>query len=156
MAFAPKVTPTPPGTPADTGTRASKSKSSVASASGKAAQRARNKASGAGAITNSGSSGAALRIAKAPKRMWEEIEDDVVHLTDVAGKISHSQVGSSGYLISTLSVPLEYAHDLLDVHLKARDGLVYIRVYYVSLEDYLGPMEDMEELTDTFDPYELK
>lgn len=147
MAFAPRI-------PADTGTTPSKSKSSVKSASGKAAQRARNKANGS--VTGSGSSGAALRIAKAPKRMWEEIEDDVTHLTDVAGKISHSQVGSSGYLISTLSVPLEYAHDLLDVHLKARDGLVYIRVYYVSLEDYLGPMEDMEELTDTFDPYELK
>ena len=149
MAFAPP--PNIAGKP-DTGTAPSKSKSSVASASGKAAQRKRNKA--AGAVTNSGSSGAALSIAKLPKRSWEELAGEATHLTDIAGKISHSQVGSSGYLISTLSTPLEFAHDLLDVHLKARDGMVYIRIYYVSLEDYLGPMDDIADI-DGFDPYKV-
>lgn len=164
MAFAPR-----PGrsTPADTGTTPSRSKSSVKSAEGKAAQRKRNRE--AGNISPSGSSGAAQSIAKAPKRLWEEVEHEVKHLCDIAGKISHSQVGSSGYLISTMSTPLEYAHDLLDVHLKARDGLVYMRIYYVSLEDYLGPIDGIDadcnltpldatadgDLDDTFDPFQL-
>jgi len=141
MGFAPRATP---GTPADTGTAPSRSKSSVASASGKAAQRKRNKE--AGNVTNSGSSGAAKSISKLPKRLWDDIGDEVTHLCDIAGKISHSQVGSSGYLISTLSTPLEYAHDLLDVHLKARDGLVYIRIYHVSLADYLGPLAELDDM----------
>jgi hypothetical protein len=75
-----------------------------------------------------------------PKRLWEEIEGEVTHVADIAGKISHSQVGSSGFLVSTLNSPLEYAHDLLDAHIKARDGMCYIRIYHVSIESYLGDM----------------
>jgi hypothetical protein len=113
----------------------SKSKSSVKSAEGKARQRARN-----GNATRSGSSGAAKALADMPKRLWEEVEDEVEHVCDIAGKISHSQVGNSGYLVSTLNAPLEYAHDLLDAHLLARDGLVYIRIYHVPVSAYLGDM----------------
>jgi hypothetical protein len=111
---------------------------SVKGAEGKAAQRARNKK--AGTTTRSGSSGAAKRVSDYPVVAWEEIEADVTHLADIAGKMTHSQVGSAGQMIATLSVPLEFAHALLDTHLLARDGLVYIRMYHVSLEDYLGPM----------------
>lgn len=123
----------PDGTPAKGGKP--RSKSSVASAEGKARQRARN---GGKTGTNSGSSGAALAIKELPRKTWEEIEDEVHHVCDIAGKISHSQVGASGYLVSTLNSPLEYAHDLLDAHLRCRDGLVYIRIYHVPLEGYLG------------------
>lgn len=140
MALAPR--PSPP--------KVNKKKtSSIATAEGKADQRARNKA--AGSVTRSGSSGNALKIAEAPKKLWDEVKDEVVHLTDIAGKISHSQVGASGYLVATISTPLEFAHDLLDVHLKAREGLVYMRLYYVSLEDYLGEMGGLDEP----DPYDL-
>ena len=122
----------------------SKSRSSVASAEGKARQRARNKGA-----SRSGSSGTAKGIADMPKRIWEEVEDEVEHVCDIAGKISHSQVGNSGFLVSTLNSPLEYAHDLLDAHLKARDGLVYIRIYHVPVSSYLGEMDlpdDEEEI----------
>lgn len=121
---------------------AKKSKSSVSTARGKAAQRARNKGSATAKGTTSGSSGQAKAISQMPKRLWEEIEDEVDHLCDIAGKISHSQVGASGWLVSTLNSPLEYAHDMLDAHMRARDGLVYIRVYYVDIDKYLGEMAD--------------
>lgn len=111
-------------------------RSTNATAAGKKAQRARNKAAGGG--SRSGSSGAALAIAHMPKRLWEEVEDEVEHVCDIAGKISHSQIGASGFLVSTLNSPLEYAHDLLDAHIKARDGLCYIRIYHVPLSAYLG------------------
>ena len=111
----------------------SKSRSSAKSAKGKARQRARNKNA-----TRSGSSGEAKSLSDMPKRLWAEVEDEVEHVCDIAGKFSHSQVGSSGYLVSTLNAPLEYAHDLLDAHLKARDGLVYIRIYHVPVSAYLG------------------
>ena len=113
---------------------------SVKSAEGKAAQRERNKGADGKPATRSGSSGTALKTSAMPSKLWEEIEGDVKHLADIAGRISHSQVGSAGQMIATINCPLEYAHDLLDVHLKARDGMVYMRLYYVSLEDYLGPM----------------
>lgn len=123
---------------------AAKSRSSVASADGKAAQRKRNVDANGKPLTRSGSSGVAKQTAHLPSRLWEEVADEVEHLTDVAGRISHSQVGSAGQMVATLSVPLEYAHDLLDVHLKARDGMVYMRLYYVSLADYLGELDDDE------------
>jgi hypothetical protein len=112
---------------------------SVKGADGKAEQRKRN--AEAGNKTRSGSSGVGVATSKMPSRLWEEVEGDVKHLTDIAGRISHSQVGSAGQMIATISVPLEFAHDLLDVHLKASDGMVYMRMYYVSLADYMGDME---------------
>jgi hypothetical protein len=113
------------------------SRSSVATAAGKRAQRARNKIPGV-KPTSSGSSGAALAIKDAPKRLWDEVKDEVVHVCDIAGKLSHSQIGNSGYMTATLNAPLDYAHDLLDAHISGRDGLVYIRIYHVPLERYLA------------------
>lgn len=113
------------------------SRSSVATAAGKRAQRARNRVPGV-KPTSSGSSGAALAIKDAPKRLWDEVKDEVVHVCDIAGKLSHSQIGNSGYMTATLNSPLDYAHDLLDAHIKGRDGLVYIRIYHVPLEAYLS------------------
>ena len=109
---------------------------------GKAEQRKRNVGADGKPLTRSGSSGIAKKTSTMPKRLWEEIEAEVTHLTDIAGRISHSQVGSAGQMVTTLSCPLEYAHDLLETHLRARDGMVYMRLYYVSLEDYLGPLDD--------------
>lgn len=125
------------------------SRSTVSGAAGKKAQRARNKAAGTG--SRSGSSGAALAVSNMPRRTWAEVEDEVVHVCDIAAKISHSQVGASGFLVSTLNSPLEYAHDLLDAHIKARDGLCYIRIYHVPISAYLGSTgagSESEEATD--------
>lgn len=110
----------------------------VKGAEGKAEQRKRNVGPDGKPLTRSGSSGAATKVSAYPAVDWEDIEDEVQHLTDVAGRISHSQVGAGGQMVATVSVPLEYAHSLLDVHMKARDGLVYFRMYYVDLATYLG------------------
>jgi len=110
-------------------------------ADGKKGQRARNVDENGKPLTRSGSSGAATKVQHMPSRLWDDIAPDVQHLTDVAGRISHSQVGAAGQMVATLNVPLEYAHDLLDVHMKARDGMVYMRMYYVSLEDYMGSVD---------------
>jgi hypothetical protein len=125
----------------------------VDSAEGKSAQRRRNVDENGKPLTRSGSSGSATKVQHMPSKLWDEIEDEVVHLTDIAGRISHSQVGAAGQMVATLSVPLAYAHDLLDVHMKANDGMVYMRMYYVSLADYLGEMDDDE--LDEDDPYAL-
>lgn len=123
----------------------SKSRSSTDTATGKAAQRARNKE--AGSITRAGSSGKAKAIAKYPKRSWEELThgDAVTHVADIAGKISHSQIGGNGYMTSTINTPMEFAHDLLEAHQRCADGLVYIRVYHVSVEDYLGELAEGDD-----------
>jgi hypothetical protein len=118
---------------------------------GKADQRKRNVDENGKPLTRSGSSGSATKVQHMPSKLWDEIEDEVIHLVDIAGRISHSQVGSAGQMVATLSVPMAYAHDLLDVHMKANDGMVYMRMYYVSLADYLGEMDDDDE----DDPYAL-
>lgn len=107
-------------------------------AEGKRRQRQRNKDSDTRKLTkDSGSSGKALSVAKYPKVPFEDVEDITAHLCDIAGKISHSQVGSSGYLTAMLAVPLEYAHDVLEAHMAGQQGMLYLRVYYVPIEAFL-------------------
>ncbi len=109
-------------------------RSSVASASGKAAQRARNG-------SHMGSSGTGIRLRDFPQVDWDELVD-AVHLTDIAGKISHTQVGSAGTVTATLNVPVSYLHALLDAHVQSRDAMIYIRVYHVPMEAFLSRMAD--------------
>lgn len=105
--------------------------SSVASAEGKAAQRQRNKEAGY-KRTSSGSTGTAKAISTYPQLDWSDVEDEVEHVADVAGKISQSQVGASGYMTVNISVPLAYAHALLDAHMASRTAMCYIRIYGVD------------------------
>jgi hypothetical protein len=110
---------------------------------GKARQRDRNAASPHKGLTTSGSSGSAKYVAQMPKVPFEDVEDVLVHLCDISGKMSHTQVGSSGWQTSTLNVPLAYAHEVLEAHLAAQQGMLFLRVYYVPIEAFLPPeLED--------------
>lgn len=114
---------------------------------GKARQRANNKDNGTSHLTTSGSSGSAKAVAQLPKIDFEELDRDglLVHLTDIVGKMSHTQVGSSGWQTSTLNVPLAYAHDVLEAHLAAQQGLLFFRVFYVPMEAFLPPDEGSDD-----------
>jgi len=109
---------------------------------GKKRQRARNKGNGTSKLTNSGSSGIALSVAQLPKVTFESLEDVLVHLCDISGKLSHTQVGSSGWQTSSLNVPLEYAHDVLEAHLQSQQGMLFLRVYYAPMEAFLPKKAD--------------
>jgi hypothetical protein len=123
-------------------------RSSVYSAEGKANQRARN-----GNITRSGSSGAALEVKSYPALSWEEVEDDVEHVVDIAARMSHTQVGSAGQMVATINVPIAYAHALLEAHLASRSGMMYIRVYHVPISRFLTELDDdMGEEVDDAEP----
>jgi hypothetical protein len=111
--------------------------SSVRSAEGKARQRERN-----GNATSSGSSGVAKGISKYPMLDWDEIEDEVEHVTDIAGKVSHTQVGTSGYMTIQISIPLAYAHAALEAHLASRQSMAYLRVYHVDQEAFFRKMAE--------------
>lgn len=108
---------------------------------GKARQRANNKDNGTSHLTTSGSSGAAKSVANYPKVPFEDVEDVLVHLCDISAKMSHTQVGSSGWQTSSLNVPLQYAHDVLEAHLASQQGMLFLRVYYVPLDVFLPPAE---------------
>lgn len=110
---------------------------------GKARQRGRNKDSETRKLTkNSGSSGIALSVAQLPKVKFIDLEDVLVHLCDISGKLSHTQVGSSGWQTSSLNVPLEYAHDVLEAHLQSQQGMLFLRVYYAPMEAFLPAKAD--------------
>jgi hypothetical protein len=120
------------------------SRSSVYNAEGKANQRARN-----GNATRSGSSGAATEVKNYPSLSWEEVENDVEHVVDIAARMSHTQVGSAGQMVATLNVPLAYAHALLDAHMASRSGMIYVRIYNVPIERFIGAVgERLEELAE--------
>lgn len=123
------------------------SRSSVYSAEGKANQRARN-----GNATRSGSSGAATEVKNYPGLDWDDVQEDVSHVVDLAARMSHTQVGSAGQMVATLNVPLAYAHALLDAHMSSRSGMLYIRIYNVPLEKFLGEMgDDLNVISDDGD-----
>lgn len=110
---------------------------------GKKRQRANNKDNGTTKLTsNSGSSGIAKSVAQLPKIDFADLEDVLVHLCDISGKLSHTQVGSSGWQTSSLNVPLEYAHDVLEAHLQSQQGMLFLRVYYAPMEAFLPPEVD--------------
>ncbi len=116
---------------------------------GKARQRERNKGSDTAHLTTSGSSGKAKAVAQLPKIDFADLEDVLVHLTDIAGKMSHTQVGSSGWQTSTLNVPLEYAHDVLEAHLASQQGMLFFRVYYAPMEAFLPAEEEVADNGDS-------
>ena len=106
-------------------------------AEGKAAQRARNKGSDSAHLTKgSGSSGKALAVARLPRINLDDIADITVHLCDIAAKLSHTQLGSSGWLSGTLNIPLEYSPEVVAAHLASQQGMIFMKVYYVPMEDY--------------------
>jgi hypothetical protein len=107
-------------------------------AAGKKEQRSRNKGSDTAHLTkNSGSSGKALAVAQLPKIEFDDVADIVVHLCDIAAKLSHTQLGSSGWLSGTLNIPLEYSPEVVAAHLASQQGMVFMKVYYVPMSDYL-------------------
>lgn len=108
----------------------------------KADQRARNKA--AGSVTRSGSSGVGLRTKKWPHLDWKEVQDDVEWVTDIAGVISHTQVGAAGQVTMLVSVPLAYAHAVIEAHAAGQGGSLFIRVYNVPVEKFMEAMEHEE------------
>lgn len=114
-------------------------KSSVKSAAGKAAQRARNG-------TRSGSSGLVKPMAKYPALTWEDVEEEVEHVVDLSFKITQAQMGANGYFLLSCALPLEYGHAALEAAMQSRDGMIYARLYNVSVGAFLKRMmEDIED-----------
>jgi hypothetical protein len=73
-----------------------------------------------------------------PKIPFDDVAQDVTHLCDIAAKISHTQLGASGWCSSTLNVPLEYVHDVAEAHAASQQGMIFVRVYYVDTTAYLA------------------
>ena len=113
---------------------------------GKARQRANNKDSDSRKLTkSSGSSGRGIKVAQYPKVPFEDVEDIVEHLCDIAGSMSHTQVGAS-WMTGSLNIPLSYSHDLLEAHLAGQQGMLFFRVYYVPTSVFMP--DDEEDVND--------
>lgn len=102
-------------------------------AAGKKQQRARNADSPTKSLTkNSGSSGKALSVAQMPKIEFDTLLPHLTHLTDIACKINHVQA-ATGWATASISIPLEYLHDVMEAHLASQQGMVFMQVYYAPL-----------------------
>ena len=100
-------------------------RTSVKSAAGKAKQRAR---------TNSGSSGAATKLAKYPQVDWAGVEaDNPILVADIAGKVVQSQMGAGGYYTMLVAIPMAYIHQAVDAAIASQQGMLYMRMYQVPL-----------------------
>lgn len=116
---------------------------------GKARQRARNADSPDAKLTsNSGSSGKAKGIANLPKVDFDEVFPLTTHLVDIAAKITHTQVGGTGWCTASLSAPLAFIPEMMEAHVASQTGLIFIRVYHIDIESYMrqGGEDDGSEL----------
>lgn len=117
-------------------------RSSVKGSEGKKAQRdARREAVSVGV----GSSGAGKSVGKYPSLDWATVEDDVVHVCDLEGKITQAQATSFGYFSMGMHLPMAAAHAALDATIASQGGMVYVRVYTVPMELYIAKMEEMQQ-----------
>ena len=82
-------------------------------------------------------------VVQYPSVDWDEVDDVVEHVVDVVGKISHSQMGTTGNVVSSINCPTAYAHATLEAHLASRDSMVYIRIYKISHEFFREKMARM-------------
>lgn len=105
---------------------------------GKAAQRKRNKGSDTAHLTTSGSSGKALSVSQYPQVDWEDVKDDVVFFADLVGKISHTQLGGSGWATCTVNIPLEYYEAASKMHFESQSNMIYFRVYVIREDIFTG------------------
>lgn len=113
---------------------------------GKARQRDRNKDSDTAKLTNnSGSSGKAKGISALPRHDFDEVFPLTTHLGDIAAKITHTQVGGTGWCSASLAVPLAYIPEIMEAHVASQRGLIFIRVYHIDIEDYMRGLTSDEE-----------
>lgn len=114
-------------------------RASVKGKEGKAEQRKRNG-------TRSGSSGLVKPLAKYPSLDWEDVENDVEHVVDLAMKIQQAQLGANGYFLLSCALPAAYAHAGIDAHMASNEGMLYVRMYKVSPAMFMQRMiEEMAE-----------
>lgn len=122
---------------------------SVKTAEGKARQRARNSVGGLSTSGNSGSSGIVKQfLTKAERLEFEEHEEELEHIVDILGVVTHSQVGNSRGMIVTLTIPVEYAHDAVEAHLRSQGQLAYLRIYTASMDIFDGEGEEDDSQED--------
>lgn len=78
-----------------------------------------------------------------PMLDWETVGGEAEHIADLSAKFTQSNVGHQGILNMTMAIPVAYAHAAVDTHLASQDGVVYIRVYRVSMESFRGARDVM-------------
>lgn len=105
------------------------------SAAGQAAKRKRTRE--ANGTTNNKSVGVSQRMADYPGLDWATVENDVVHVTDIAGKVTQSQMGAGGYYTMNCAIPMSYIHEAIEAALASQQGMLYIRFYTVPIELFL-------------------
>lgn len=87
-----------------------------------------------GQPNNNMGKGTAQRLADYPSLDWEDVADEVVHVTDISGKVTQSQMGAGGYYTMNVAIPMSYIHAAVDAALASQDGMLYIRIYKAPLE----------------------
>lgn len=117
-------------------------RSTVKSAEGQAAKKARQRLEGVAVGT------VAKPFTKYPQLDWSTIENDVELISEFAGRISQSQMGTNGFYSTTMYVPKAYAHAVLEAALAQEGGMMYIRMYKVPITPFLQKMyDDGQELS---------
>ncbi len=82
---------------------------------------------------------------RAPKVAFADIEDRLVHVTDVVAKVGSGVVTATGGMTCSLYTGQQYAHDVLDAVVTSQRQFVMVRVYTVPrsvLAELVGEDED--------------
>jgi hypothetical protein len=106
------------------------------SAESKARQRERN-----GNATRAGSSGMTKIVERMERKTYAELEDDLVHSVDIAGKITSLTTYANGSTGIQIVVPPAYAHEAMDALQGSRLMFTFVRVYHAPIPALLPPAD---------------
>jgi hypothetical protein len=69
----------------------------------------------------------------ARKLTWDEVKDEVAHVTDLTAMITQTQLAGKSTLVMSMVIPLDHAHDAISAHLLTQNQLAFIRIYSADL-----------------------
>lgn len=104
-------------------------------AESKARQRARSG-------SNLGSSGATDLVSQMERHTWREVEDELIHSVDIAGKVTSLTVYANGACGMQLIVPAAYAHEAMQLVQDSRLMFTFLRAYHVPLPAFLPSVDE--------------
>lgn len=87
--------------------------------------------------TVGGSSGTTLFMSRVQKRAFADIEADAVHVGDLVAVFNDVRKTPAKSMLTNLTVPASYQHELIDMMDACAMGFVMIRCYYVPRRPFM-------------------
>lgn len=82
-------------------------------------------------------------VSRMVRRTFAEVEPEVIHTCDLPGRVTDMRVLSDRSLLVTFNIPVEYAHEAMDMTIESKSTFTFLRVYQVPIPLFLEEEEEV-------------